>query len=530
MLKCMKVYFQTYITKMGRTKTFILLALILAFGYFLRVRYLPGNVLTFGYDQGRDHFQVAQIASGHLKIQGPPASTPGLNHGVLYFYALTPAYLISQGNPVVSAYWIALINISAGLVVFILTFVMTKKVAPALLAAFLYVISFEATQYATWLSNPTLAVFTVPLMYLGLWLWIDPQIKSSQIKMFAPVLAALGLGLSIQSEIFLAYHFIPLLLTLLVFRKKITRRHFILFVSVLLLALISYLICEFRFGFQSIKGIKLLLTQSSESLAYTKSVGDYLVLYLNQIGRIFAFNIYPGNVGYAGVVVILLGIYGLYQLKRSQSSFILPFLSFWLFAHVWVVTLGGTSTPFLMVGIGPAVSILIAYWLFRLWTSKYHLLAIGLIALIVFGNLSSIIKQNKSGSTLFSIQKDMLLSNELAVVDYTYQSSSGNPFSINTLTSPLWINTTWSYLYNWYGVNKYGFLPDWHGRDQSGILGGNLKQSSAASDNLYYFIIEPLDGIPSEYLATETGLEDTKSKLIEEKHFGSITVQKRLAI
>ena len=73
--------------------------------------------------------------------------------------------------------------------------------------------------------------------------------------------------------------------------------------------------------------------------------------------------------------MIVLGIYSL--LKRDRVGM---FLAIWLFAHVWVVTVGGTSTPFLMVGIGPAVSLIIAYYLL-----KFRSKIATILVVLVFG-------------------------------------------------------------------------------------------------------------------------------------------------
>src|SRR5260221_612021 len=91
-------------------KIIIPLIFIFVFGYFLRVMFLPSKTLTFGYDQARDAVNALEIAHGHLKIFGPPASQPGLFHGVFYYYVLAPFYLIGHGSPIVAAYGIALIN------------------------------------------------------------------------------------------------------------------------------------------------------------------------------------------------------------------------------------------------------------------------------------------------------------------------------------------------------------------------------------------------------------------------------------
>ena len=501
---------------------YILLFGIFIFAFVLRVLYLPKNSLTFGYDQARDAYVSQQIIGGDLKILGPPASTPGLYHGVFYYYLLAPAYLLGHGSPVVAAYWIAFLNSLTVFIVFYLGYLMTKKRWVGILAAFFFAISFESAQYATWLSNPTIGVWTVPLIYLGLWLWIKEK------RNYAPIIAAVGLGLSIQSEIFLAYHLVPLVIWLWISRKNITKNQVLTFTLSLLAVLSTMILTEIKFGFKGISGIKALLVAQEPNLAYAKSVGDYLLLYLNQIGRIFAFNSYPGNIGWGGGAVIALALYSLIKKDRIGA-----FLATWLFAHIWVVTVGGVSTPFLMVGIGPAVSLMIAYYLSKFpakqgqaLPDKSKVAVAAVILVLVFGNLSMIFKENTKGATLFAIQKDMLLSKELAVIDYSYQEAGGNEFSINTLTSPLYINIVWSYLYKWYGFPKYGYLPSFHGRDQVGQI-DSLDQSAKPKETSF-LILEPMAGIPSQYLDMTLGEEDVKTKSVSEKSFGELRVQKRV--
>ncbi len=504
-------------------KVLFLLFLFFVFGYFLRILFLPSNALTFGYDQARDAVSALEIAQGHLKVFGPPASQPGLFHGVFYYYVLSPFYAIGHGSPIVAAYGIALISSLTIFIVYLLTYLMTRNLPAqarqktSLIAAFLFAISFEATQYATWLSNPTLGIVTVPLMYLGLWMWIHK-------KNWGPIAAALGLGLSIQSEIFLVYHMIPLIIWLFVARKDITRKQVFIFLGILAVTLSSMFLAQLKFGIGgTINGIKGLALADSGNLAYEKSLGDYLILYLNQIGRIFSFNSYPGNVGWGGGFV--LGLIGYSLFKRKITIDPKVFVSTWLLSHLTVVTVGGTSTPFLMVGIGPAVSILIALYL-GVWLEMKHKILVGIILLVItYGNISMILNQNKNGATLFSIQKDMILSKQISAIDYTYKQSGGK-FSINTLTSPLWINIVWSYLYEWYGQNNYGYVPTWHGRDQIGQVDSLLND-----DNLWqkgFLIIEPQDGIPTQYLPLVIGQEDSYSKLVNEKNFGAIRIQERI--
>lgn len=288
-------------------------------------------------------------------------------------------------------------------------------------------------------------------------------------------------------------------------------------------------LAQLKFGLgATLSGIQSLAVSGSSGLAYAKSLGDYLILYLNQAGRIFAFNSYPGNIGYGGGLIFGLILFSLLKIKNLKSAASPElFLSIWLLSHLSAVTVGGTSTPFLMVGIGPAVAIIMAYYFSKLWTNYKLVLAVVMIA-IIFGNITMIMRENKNGSTLFSIQNDMVLSKQMKVVDFTYQKSKGQPFSINTLTSPLWINIVWTYLYKWYGQDKYGYLPTFHGRDQIGIL-DSLETEKGNIKN-YFLILEPMGGIPARYLEETIDQEDSYSKLVSETNFGELRVQERLKV
>lgn len=123
----------------------------------------------------------------------------------------------------------------------------------------------------------------------------------------------------------------------------------------------------------------------------------------------------------------------------------------------------------------------------------------------------------------------MILSDELKLIDYVYKESPHKPFAINTITNPLFINTTWSYLFNWYGKSKYGRMPVWFGLNQNGFFGSKIKFSSRklGVGDIIYLIIEPTPGIPEEYIKGYLRFENTRSIPLATKRIGNFTVQKR---
>lgn len=497
----------------------IALIVIYIFGFLLRVWFLPAQSLTFGYDQARDAYESLQIADGNLKIYGPPASTPGLFHGVFYYYFLAPAYALGNGSPLVTAYWVAFWNACAVGIVYALAYAFTKKTGAALLSALFFAVSFEATQYATWLSNPTIGVWTVPLIYLGLWRWIHKE-------KWGNVLAAVALGLSTQGEIFLIYHIVPILIWLYVSRKHISKKSLAVFGLVFLVTISSMIVVELQ-HFSEALGGAASLASSGDEIVKRRLFGDIIILYFNQIGTTFSNALMPLNIGYGGILGIGLTGWLILQKRQTAKTYI-PwqlFLASYLLSHASVVSVGGTSTPFLLVGIGSGATVALGIFAHSLF-SRNRLLFLGLTAIIISSNLASIMMKNKDGSVIFSIQKDMTLKHQLAAVDYTYQTSQGNPFSINTLTSPLWVNTVWSYLYNWHGKNTYGYVPSYHGKDQVGRLGNTLTAPQSEVSN-FYFISEPWQGIPEQFVKDAYEAEVSKGKLVDSVRFSQIEVQRR---
>ncbi|OGM15532.1 hypothetical protein A2V56_00065 [Candidatus Woesebacteria bacterium RBG_19FT_COMBO_42_9] len=498
-----------------------ILLLIFVLALLVRWWYLPKNALTFAYDQARDAFVAREILAGDLKILGPSVSgVPGFYHGVLYYYVIAPAYLLGGGNPIFAAYWMSFINALVVFVVFYLTARMFGKLLPAAIAALLFAASYEASQYATWLSNPAMGVWFVTLIYLGLYLWL----KEKKIGYLS--LVGLAFGLSIQSNVSLAYHAVPIGLWLWYSRKDIGKKQLLAILLPFLIAISSMLAVEARFGFKSIEGVKLLLVQQ-ESGEVKIRLGDYLVAYVNHMGNIFAHNLFPFISALGGLMG--LGILGKCILKLKNKGFVwvleIKFLLSWILSFLIPAAISGAKVPHIGAGIGVGFIILTAFFIWEVFQKNKALGTIILIFILV-ANFSKVVSEGSKGQTIFAIQKDLTLAKELAAVDKTYQEAQQKPFSINTLTSPLYINTTWSYLYNWYGSNKFGYLPYWRGRDQIGSLGDNLKPVPPGIDK-HFFIMEPLEGIPALFVGYAIGEEDARGKAVGRANFGEIIVESR---
>ena len=473
-------------------RQYFLLVIIFLLAFFLRAQYSQSGNVVFSFDQARDAYTVGDLLRGDLKIQGPPTSTRDFFHGVLYYYVIAPGYWLGHGSPLIAAYWLAFVT---SLGVFLVYFI-TRS--PWL--ALLYAVSYEQTQYATYLSNTSLAVLTVPLFYLGLWQWL-------QGKKWGPAVAGLGLGLSIQANIFMAYH-LPEVLIFALFKKiSITKDSLSKFIFSALLATSAMLISEIKFGFPSRSGLVHLLSRTGYAADFSREANTAVELF----GRLFSLNLLP-QLPQLGVAIGVLLI-AAFLLRRPRPRW-WPIVVFGLFSWIPVLAFGGISSPYITAGLFILV-------LFLLRGASFILISIFLISNLLYlsGHISA--RQN-----LFSIQKDMIISQELAAVDYIYREAEGQPISLNTATVPLFINTTRSNLYNWYGQTKYEYLPYWHGRSQAGSLGDNLSRPPIGVKK-YFMLIEPTQGLPEDIINNYLDEEKKYSTFNHFAQFGDITVQNR---
>jgi hypothetical protein len=500
-------------------KLFLILIFIAA--VVVRWWYLPNKNINFGYDQARDAFAIREILGGHLKILGPPTSgTPGLFHGVLYYYVVTPAYFFGNGNPLVVAYWMSLISALVVFPVFYLTYLLTKKNTPAIIAALIFAFSFDAIQFSDFLSNVSLGILFVPFIYIGIFLWVNKLSK------WAPLITGLAFGMAVQSEIAFYYYLVPILFWLLIFKKKIDRKEVIIFVVSFIMAISTMIVSEVKFGFPGLRGL-IYLFSSQDATARNKQLSDFFITFVNQVGNRFADTIYPFNIAFGGLIGLAMVAGSFIKKIGGRRGSILTwqiFLITYIFAHIIALPFGGSITPYIMIGAIPAIAVFVAIFLWKFLKGNSIVLATAVLLLLSL-NLVKFVKQSNSATPDY-FTGDYLLSTEIKMVDYTYKESGMKPFSISSLTSPLHINTLWSYLYNWYGQSTYGYLPYWVGPDQVGQPGNNL-QSPPKNLKEHFFIMEPTYEIPSLWVDYAKGDQDSMSSLVDQKSFGNFIVQER---
>lgn len=477
----------------------ILLSCICLLCIAVRVWYVSGNEIIFSFDQARDAYLARQIIQdGDIKIQGPNASgtNDSIYHGVLYYYVIALFYGMSS-NPMYPTYVLIFITTLGLLPVYFLVKSVFKSQLVALTTITLTAFSINHIQAATWASNPTLALLTVPLFYLSLW-----KVFTQKSKRWLPWLA-LFLGLTIQSAVWFAYLFVILAIFILYSRytQVFPQRFFSLkeiavAVAIFLISTSTMFLTQLKLAAAGIFTPASLVT----SLAGTNKAAAFSIETSTDVFYLFVEKMSKSFVPILPLFSILLLGFSLYSLRKFSGQQRM-FWVLWLFGPFALLAVQPREAQHLFLTCEIALYAIFSYgitaFLQDKWNAKYVKLALCLvIVLIGASQLVFTTTQKKNRINDFTLQTGMFLTEELAAIDWTYQAAGYKPFSIASYTAPYGYNTLWSYLYDWYGREKYGYVPEFYGMKQDGIFAGELLPHTTKPASTHYVFIEPNVGAP----------------------------------
>lgn len=497
---------------------FLILLTIFVFALFLRFENLKGTNMAFDYDQYEDMFYTYKLAVDHkpLIIGRAIYGDPRLHHGVFYYYYNLLPFIVSGGNPYASAYWNIFFNASTVFIIFSLGRSLFKRNLPAILAAAIAAVSCEFIKFSNWLTIDTVAIFTVPLFYLGLWQYLSG-------KKWGLLLGAASLGISLQTDLSFIYLIPVFLIFWLIFKPPFPQiRLFSLSIFTFFLSILTMILTEIKLNFS---GVKTLFNFSS---IFDEASIPFLqrpVLFLTDTAKNFVNNLFPQRADLGPVLLISISaaaIFFLLQGSKKEKSAVY-FLLLYLFSPAVTLILGYHQKPWFLIGLPPAIALLTGYVLSKL---KNFFLIIPLTALIILSNTNQVLARPHKSYELFDSIYDSTsdLNSQLKTVDYTYQNTKGEPFAINAVTYPLYYNGMWAYLYNWYGKSKYGYKPTWLGGDQ--LHPYNLIEKSTGREKIFFVLISQTPRIPDLYKNLGRIWGEKNGKLIEEKNTGGFLILK----
>ncbi len=495
-----------------------ILALVFRFYSFRESAY-------FGYDQAKDAFESQDIyLNRNIKIQGLPATgNMGIFHGPLHWYLTGPVYLAFHGDPYgVSAFFRVANALGVFLVFAIGSLIVNGKTG--LVAAFLYAVSYEETQYSLYVGNPSLATIFIPLIYLGGLMLA----KNTKHKNWPLVLMFGGAAAATQLNLMYAYNFAVVISLLLILKKnleRLSKNSWILGIGTGAVLLSSYVIAEIKYDFREIKTVFRLLSEgfgvmSPGQSKYQLYWDKYVTMYKDNFFGLF------NNYTVITVVAVLVSSWVLYKAIKNNYFRV---LAVWIFSWIFLMMIGGHTGYYTNAGIGMGLIIAVGAMIcsIRGIVGKIIVVAVLAFCLAINGERVKFQAPNSLIAEMIT-QTGMKLSDEYAVIDAMYLTANGRGFTVRLTGVPYKIQTVWAYLLNQYALPKYGYLPYWENGNALGFP-GELPVPKSGTTCLRFLLREPTRGLPGNLIEGDKKEENVFSKVTDTKEFGNFLLEYRVS-
>lgn len=504
-----------------KKNTFLLLFIfILLFALILKIVPSLGNNFYFTMDQGNDATDIREIVTRHqLLLRGPGTGIEGLYTGPLWYYFISFGYAIFKGHPFGGVFMVILLNV-------LLTALIMHKVAKHN-ALYALILGLTLQSFWPFYDTSRYAFNPFPIVFLSI-ATIFSLIDTLEGRKNALYWGAVFVGLSFHCEVAAAIPFFVFYILFNVFlliQRKIFVKKSLVGLLIIGLFFIPHLVSELTTNFSQLQSLQ---NQISLSNRFVSGTNFNIVAF--EFQKLVGITALPQKslIG----VFIFLAITAFFFAKKKADNFYKFSRQFFLLSltlvcifFVWFSSNKGWQT---WHTVSIPVFLFISLFLMILSLPKkigYPLLAIILFFQIInFGNLYA---------QYFRPSDDpSLLANELKAVDWVYQESGNEGFSVYHYL-PSVLDYPYQYLFWWRGSQKYGYLPcefaSYPKAPKLFLLGSHYYEEPKRScSNLRFLIVEPDKHIEIR----QNWLDNLRAntKLLNTTNFGKILVEKREVI
>lgn len=499
----------------------IAIAVVLLCGFFLRIAHLGDN-FQFAYDQARDALRILEITQGKLKLVGPDTDIRGIFNGPFFYYLLVIPNLVGGFNPRFVIIFMIFLNVLSSLLVYWFGYRLSNNKLIGLITLILWSVSNEQLTYARYISNASLmGPTTLAFFYL-----FYEYYRTKRLRWL--IAASVAWGLAVQMNFYLIY--LGIVYLFLLKRKSLVHLGLALLTCA---AGISYLfIAELKWGFA---GSKALITYFFEQKTFTTSIisrlSEAVNSYINRFEQTLSWNFDPLTGFHIAhwVIFLLVCIYFVYYI-RDKKMVVVALLITFSNVFLFIFRSGVLTIPVINSTITAGLYFIFATVIAHLTTSPSlarKLIGFTLCSMIVFTNIIYAYQHNFQYNDMLG-QDALKWAGITQSIDYIYQSSinTKDKISVCAVTNPMFINAGWSYGFKTYGEKKFGYIPNWIGQPQ--YLTTNYLSEHHPLSREVYLIIEPDHGFPAEAIAATLLDANQHTKLVEEKRFNGVTVQRRM--
>lgn len=425
--------------------------IILTIGIVFKLALTSNGSFLFNMDNARDMVDVREmVVTQKIRMTGPTSAIEGLFNGPAWYYFLAVPFILSGGDPYSTIILQIVLWVIGG--IFLLKLISEWSKLLILPVGFLWVSSDYINLATSYAFNPNPVTLLTPLLiYL-----FSKYLENEKFTYIAGAFFLGGLFFNFEMNFGV---FIPPIIFVSTFfvRKNLLKTKTFWLASLFYIAcLMPQLIFELRHNFfMTGSVINFLRNSHSEGLDIIKRFHILADSFFS------VFSATMMNHRTLSTVILLFFIPVLSKLVKQKQvdkvaviCLIYIFLPFILYLFLPV-----TVNAWHLGGPASAAIILIGFLLKKLWEHNFFgkFIAIILSITVLYFAIYSIGKyfiqdrfiQNNDPS---------LYRNELAAVDYVYQYANGENFKVYVFM-PSIIDYPYQYLFWWWGMKKYGYIP-----------------------------------------------------------------------
>jgi len=440
----------------------VFLFLMMGIGLFPRLWRLPAD-LQVHYDQGLHSQGVWNIwHEGKFSLLGHPTDQDGIFHAPVYYWLMTPAYMLGRGDPGTAAVFQAFLCILAAPFIYALTRRLFDA-KTARIALVIYGFSYGYASYARWLSNVTPAwLFSAMFSYYA-YLVYRGRTK------YLPLVGLLT-ALVFECNGAIGAFLYPLFFYLLL-RSKI--QHLVSSLFLTLIPHLPLLLFELRHNFIITKAfLKGSATAGGFSNPLLTFINNLNILNM-EMTKMF---IYPRY--WLSAVLLIAGLILLIKYySRPNYKFLIIHYAFFLvplsffnrgaigFFLVPVILLSTILIARVIVQLPKVFAALLLFvFLFTNIVNWYHFVSAD-FALTPSGAVNLITNQDRQDS-----------------VAWIYRESAGQQFAVWIYIIPYFLYDPWTYYFHYLGQNRPNGFPENY---------KNFSKNELKTSRYFYAIFEP---------------------------------------
>ena len=484
------------------------LFVVLLLSLFLRV-YRTEALLGFYYDQGRDAMVIWRLWQDHKFFMiGPVTGLAGIFLGPFYYYLIAPFYLLSGGDPVIPAVFLAILSTIAIYVVYVLGKEFEDRIT-GLIAAVIAGFSYYIVLASRWLSNPTSILLTSVLLLLSMW-----KIVKGESKRWWIVIALL-IGLSLHFEAASAVFYLPMILVFALWQRKNFPNIKILLISaiVLLGTFLPQIIFNLRHGNLFVNNFRQMLVEEN---SFKLSFWEVLSVRLNYFWTVFHSKILPGLemwVVVLSVVVLRISIKRKKEFNKKPLILLAIFIGVPMIGFIFFQGNSGNIYDYYMTGYYLPLILLFSMGLAKLLKTNIGKIVFLIFFIMFFARnglfLKNYLKAGVDGPA------HITLGNELQAVNWILEDAGERgEFNVDVYVPPV-IPHSYDYLFLWQATEK---------------CGDDICQMNLAERVPLLYTLQEEDPPHPERLEAWYARQEGIGIVEEEVRFGGVSVQRRTRI